>query len=75
MREESCNSFICEGLAEIERHVATTTSNRFFVVAMAGNGLVGAAFVEGKFVHAQLPMIAHRHDACEKQQVLEWELA
>jgi hypothetical protein len=47
MRSESCSSFACDGLVEIEKHVIDTKSTRFFIAAMEGEKVLRSAFIDG----------------------------
>ena len=47
MRSESCSSFVCDGLVEIEKHAIDTKSTRFFIAAMEGENVLRSAFIEG----------------------------
>jgi hypothetical protein len=47
MRSESCSSFTCDGLVEIEKHAIDTKSTRFFIAAMEGENVLRLAFIEG----------------------------
>ena len=47
MRSESCSSFVCDGLVEIEKHAIDTKSTRFFIAAMEGENILRSAFIEG----------------------------
>jgi hypothetical protein len=44
MRAEACNSFACDGLVEIEKHVLESKSTRFFIVAMEGKDILRSNF-------------------------------
>ena len=47
MRSESCDSFVCNGLSEIEEHAIETKSTCFFIAAIDGRNIFRSAFVEG----------------------------
>lgn len=47
MRSESCDSFTCDGLVEIEEHTIDTKSTCFFIAAMEGKNVLRSAFIEG----------------------------
>ncbi len=47
MRSESCDSFVCNGLAEIEEHAIETKSTCFFIAAIEGRNIFRSAFVQG----------------------------
>jgi len=46
MRSETCHSFRCDGLVEIEEHAIEGESTRFFIAAMEGKKILRSAFVE-----------------------------
>ena len=47
MRSESCESFACDGLVEIEEHANTPKSTRFFIASLEGKNIFWSAFFEG----------------------------
>jgi hypothetical protein len=47
MRSESCSSFACDGLVEIEKHAIDTKATRFFIAAMEGENVLRSAFIDG----------------------------
>jgi len=47
MRSESCDSFVCNGLSEIEEHAIETKSTCFFIAAIEGRNIFRSAFLEG----------------------------
>jgi hypothetical protein len=47
MRSESCDSFVCKGLSEIEEHAIETKSICFFIAAIDGGNILRSAFVQG----------------------------